>query len=163
MPLPRSPACPLSRTRLEANRPNRDRQSFPAARKVRRRVAESAAQLGSGRSARPTSRRVLMALCRSRLGGDLPFFPVVQSAVLICRLWCVSLPCQQLDTNLMPKRGSTLRYYQSQAFLEPHGYRTENYADIWAGVPIGGKVRKFRKCLGRCKRGVKNESAPDSG
>jgi len=50
MPLPRSSACPLSRTRLEANRPNRDRQSFHAARKVRRRVAESAAQSGSGRS-----------------------------------------------------------------------------------------------------------------
>jgi hypothetical protein len=44
MPLLRSPACPLSRTRLEANRPSRDRQSFRAARKVRRRVAESAAQ-----------------------------------------------------------------------------------------------------------------------
>ena len=33
MPLLRSPACPLSRTRLEANRPSRDRQSFRAARK----------------------------------------------------------------------------------------------------------------------------------
>jgi hypothetical protein len=42
MPLLRSPACPLSRTRLEANRPSRDRLFFRAARKVRRRVAESA-------------------------------------------------------------------------------------------------------------------------
>ena len=94
MPLPRSPACPLSRTRLEANRPSRDRQSFHAARKVRRRVAESAAaaQSGSRRSARPTSVRVLMAFSRSRLDGDLPFFPVVQSAAVICRLWCASLP-----------------------------------------------------------------------
>src|ERR1035438_8943858 len=47
---------------------------------------------GSGRSARPTSVRVLMAFSRSRLDGDLLFLPVVQSAVLICRLWCVSLP-----------------------------------------------------------------------
>ena len=46
MPLPRSPACPLSRTQPEANRPNRDRLSFHAARKVRRRVAESVAQSG---------------------------------------------------------------------------------------------------------------------
>jgi len=50
MPLPRSPACPLSRAQFEANRPNRDRQFFRAARKARRRVAESAAQSGSGRS-----------------------------------------------------------------------------------------------------------------
>ena len=76
MPLLHSPACPLSRTRPEANRPIRDRQSFRAARKVRRRVAESAAQSGSGRSARPISVRVLIALSRSRLVGDLPFFPV---------------------------------------------------------------------------------------
>jgi hypothetical protein len=62
MPLPRSPACPLSRIRPEANRPSRDRLFFRAARKVRRRVAESAAQSGSGRSARPTSVRVSMAL-----------------------------------------------------------------------------------------------------
>ncbi len=62
MPLSRSPACPLSLARPEANRPTRDRLSFRAARKVRRRVAESVAQLGSGRSARPTSVRVLMAL-----------------------------------------------------------------------------------------------------
>jgi len=62
MPLPRSPACPLSRIRPEANRPSRDRLFFRAARKVRRRVAESAAQSGSGRAARPTSVRVLMAL-----------------------------------------------------------------------------------------------------
>src|SRR5450631_807538 len=92
MLLLRSPACPLSRARPEANRPKRDRLSFRAARKVRRRVAESAAQSGSGRSSRPTSVRVLMALSRSRLDGDLPFFPVVQSAAVICRLWCVSLP-----------------------------------------------------------------------
>jgi hypothetical protein len=62
MPLLRWPACPLSRTRLEANRPTRGRLSFRVARKVRKRVAESAAQSGSGRSARPTSARVLMAL-----------------------------------------------------------------------------------------------------
>jgi len=42
--MPLSPACPLSRTRPEANRPTRDRLSFRAARKVRRHVAESAAQ-----------------------------------------------------------------------------------------------------------------------
>ena len=42
MPLLRSPACPLSRTRLEANRPSRDRLFSHAARKVPRRVAESA-------------------------------------------------------------------------------------------------------------------------
>src|SRR5208337_2470488 len=131
MPLPRSPACPLSRARLEANRPTRDRLSFRVARKVRRRVAESAAQSGSGRSVRPTSVRVLMAPSRSRLVGDLPFFPVVQSAAVTCRLWCVSLPCAQLDTNLMPKRGSTLRHYQRQALLEPHGYRSGSYADIF--------------------------------
>jgi len=116
MPLPRSPACPLSHTRLEANRPNRDRRAFRAARKVRRRVAESAAQSGSGRSARPTSVRVLMALSRSRLDVDLPFYPVVQSAAVICRLWCVSLPYVELDTNLMPKRGSTLHHHERQAF-----------------------------------------------
>jgi len=116
MPLPRSPACPLPRARLEANRPNRDRRSFRAARKVRRRVAESAAQSGLGRSARPTSVRVLMASSRSRPDGDLSFFPVVQSAAAICRLWCVSLPCLQLDTNLMPKRGSTLHHYRRRAF-----------------------------------------------
>jgi hypothetical protein len=69
--------------------------------------AESAAQSGSGRSARPTSVRVLMAFSRSRLVGDPPFFPVVQSAALICRLWCVSLPYLKLDTNPTPKRGST--------------------------------------------------------
>ena len=57
-----SPVCPLSRARLEANRPTRDRLSFRVARKVRRRVAESAAQSGSGPSARPTLVRVLMAL-----------------------------------------------------------------------------------------------------
>ena len=98
MPLPRSPACPLPRARLEANRPNRDRRSFRAARKVRRRVAESAAQSGLGRSARPTSVRVLMASSRSRPDGDLSFFPVVQSAAAICRLWCVSLPYAQQHT-----------------------------------------------------------------
>jgi len=92
MRLPRSPACPLPRTRLEANRPNRDRLSFRAARKVRRRVAVSAARSGSGLSARPTSGRVLMVFSRSRLDGVLSFFPIVQPAVLICRLWCVSLP-----------------------------------------------------------------------
>jgi len=110
MPLLLSPACPLSRTRLEANRPHRDRQSVRAPRKVRKRVAESAAPLGSGRSARPISVRVLMAFSRSGLGGDLPFFPVVQSAALVCRLWCVSVPYPQLDTNLMPKRGCTVRH-----------------------------------------------------
>src|ERR1019366_6455923 len=83
MPLLLSLARPLSRARTEANRPNRNRLSFRAARKGRRRVAESAAPSGSGRSARPTSVRVLMAFSRSRLDGDLPFFPVVQSAVLI--------------------------------------------------------------------------------
>src|ERR1035437_2108239 len=92
MPLPRSRARPLSRTRPEANRPNRDRLSFRAARKVRRRVSESAAQSGLGRSARPTSVRVLMAFSRSLLDGDLSFFPVVRSAAVICRLWCVSWP-----------------------------------------------------------------------
>src|ERR1035437_659430 len=90
--MPLSPACPLSRTRPEANRPARDRLSFRAARKVRRRVVESAAQSGSGRLARPISVRVLMAFSRSPLDGDLSFFPVVQSAAVICPLWCVSLP-----------------------------------------------------------------------
>src|ERR1035441_8673143 len=90
--MPLSPACPLSRARPEASRPTRDRLSFRAARKVRRRVVESAAQSGSGRSARPTSVRVLMAFSRSRLDGDLPFFRVVQSAAVTCRLWYVSLP-----------------------------------------------------------------------
>jgi hypothetical protein len=52
--------------------------------------------------------QVLTASSRSPLDGDLPFFPVVQSAAAICRLWCVSLPYQQLDTNLMPKRGSDI-------------------------------------------------------
>jgi hypothetical protein len=99
MLLPLSPACPLSHTRLEANRPTRDRLSFRAARKVRRHVAESAAQSGSGRAARPTSVRVLMALSRSRLDGDLPFFPVVQSVAVTCRLWYVSLP----STYFMPR------------------------------------------------------------
>ncbi len=108
MPLPRSPACSLSCARLEANRPSRDRQSFRAARKARRRVAESAAQSGSERSGRPTSVRVLTASSRSPLDGDLSFFPVVQSAAVVCRLWCVSLPYPQLDTNLMPKRGSDI-------------------------------------------------------
>ena len=103
MPLPRSRAWPLSRTRLEANPPNRAHPSFHAARKVRRRVAESAAQSGSGWSARRTLVRVSVAFSRSRLDGDLLFFPVVQSAVPICRLWCVSLPCLQLDTNLDTK------------------------------------------------------------
>src|SRR5208282_1397775 len=92
MPLLRSPACPSSRTPLEANRPTRDRQSFRAARKVRRRVAESAAQLGSGRSARRAVVRVSVAFSRSRPDGDLLFSPVVQSAVPICRLWYVWLP-----------------------------------------------------------------------
>jgi hypothetical protein len=140
MPLPRSPACLLSCARLGANRPSRDRQSFHAARKVRGRVVESVAQSGSGRSARPTSVRVLMAFSRSLLDGDLSFFPVVQSAAVICRLWCVSLPYRQLDTNLTPKRGSTLHHYRRQAFPEPHGYRTETCADILAGVPTGGQV-----------------------
>jgi hypothetical protein len=62
MPLLRSPGCPLSHARLGANLPNRGRQSFRAARKVRRRVAESGAQSGSGSWARPTSVRVLRAL-----------------------------------------------------------------------------------------------------
>jgi hypothetical protein len=62
MPLPHPPACLLSRALLEANRPSRDRLSFGAARKVRRRVAESAAQSGSGRSAHLPSARVLRAL-----------------------------------------------------------------------------------------------------
>jgi hypothetical protein len=117
MPLPRSPACPLSRTPLEANRPTRDPLSFRAARKVHRRVAESAAQSGSGRSARLTSVRMLMASSRSRPDGDLPFCPVVHSGAAICRLWCVSLPHPQLDTNLMPKRGFRLHRFQRQAFL----------------------------------------------
>src|SRR5713226_1441699 len=138
MPLPRSPACPLSRTPLEANPPNRDRQSFHAARKVRRRVAESAAQSGSGRSARPTSVRVLMAFSRSRLDGDLPFFPVVQSAAAICRLWCVFLPYPQLDTNLMPKRGSTLHHYQRQ----------------WAEVPCRGVAEVAGKAGARVRMAI---------
>src|ERR1035438_6980780 len=92
MPLARSPACPLSRVRLEASRPIRDRQSFRAARKVRRRVAESAAQSGSGWSARRTLVRVSVAFSRSRLDGDLLFSPVVQSGVPICGLWYVWLP-----------------------------------------------------------------------
>ncbi len=66
-----------------------------------------------------------MAFSRSRLDGDLLFFPVVQSAAAICRLWCVSLPYPQLDTNLMPKRGSTLHHYQRQAFPEPCGCRAD--------------------------------------
>src|ERR1019366_3417320 len=90
--MPLSPACPLSRTRPEANRPNRDPRSFRAARKVRRHVAESAAQSGSGWSARRTLVRVSVAFSRSRLDGDLLFSPVVQSAVPICRLWYVWLP-----------------------------------------------------------------------
>jgi hypothetical protein len=52
-------------------------------------------------------RRGWFSFSQSRLDGDLPFFPVVQSAALICRLWCVSLPYLKFDTNLMPKRGST--------------------------------------------------------
>ena len=59
MPLPRS--CALSRPRPEANLPTRDRLSFRAARKVRRRVSESAAQSGSVWSVRPNSVRGLMA------------------------------------------------------------------------------------------------------
>jgi hypothetical protein len=107
MPLPRSPTRPLSRARLDANRPSRDRLLFRAGRKVRRHVAESAARLGLGPLARPTSVQVLMAFSRSGLDGDLPFSLVVQSAVLPCPLWYVSLPCPQLDTNFKPKRGST--------------------------------------------------------
>src|ERR1019366_506712 len=162
MPLPRSPACPLSRARPEANRPNRDRQPFRAARKVRRRVAESAAPLGSGRSARPTSVRVLMVFSRSRLDGVLPFFPVVQSAVLICRLWCVSLPYPQLDTNLMPKRGSALHHYQRQAFPEPYGYRAETHIEISAGVPTGGRIRQVTKTVSQGKLRVKKRKAPQT-
>ena len=161
MPLSRSPACPLSRARPEANRPNRDRQPFRAARKVRRRVAESAAQSGSGRSARPTSVRVLMVFSRSRLDGVLPFFPVVQSAVLICRLWCVSLPYPQLDTNLMPKRGSTPLPETSVSGAtrvssrNPHrdfGRRADRRADQ-AGYEDGQP---------RQTAGEKTKSAPDS-
>src|SRR5271157_2505656 len=121
--MPLSPACPLSRARPEASRPTRDRLSCRAARKVHRRVAESAAQSGSGLSARPTSVRVLMAFSRSRLDGDLPFFPVVQSAAAICRFWCVSLPYPPLDTNLMPKRGSTLHHYKNKRFRSHAGSR----------------------------------------
>src|ERR1700690_4195703 len=62
MPPPHPPACFLSRARLGANLPNRDRQFSRAACKVRRRVAESAARLGSERSAHLPSVRVLMAL-----------------------------------------------------------------------------------------------------
>ena len=116
MPLPRSPACPLSRTPLEANRPTRDPLPFRAARKVRRRVAESAAQSGSGPSARLTSVRVLMASSRSRPDGDLYFCPIVHSGAAICQLWYDSLPYTQLDTNLMPKRGSRLDHVQRQEF-----------------------------------------------
>jgi hypothetical protein len=160
MPLRRSTACPLSRTRPEANRPNRDRLSFRAARKVRRRVAESAAQSGSGRSARPTSVRVLMAFPQPRLDGALPFCPVAQSAAAICRLWCVSLPYAQLDTNLMSKRGSTLHHYQRQAFLEPHGYRTEASAKISAGGPTGGQIRQVTETYKPSSARTKKRKAP---
>jgi hypothetical protein len=135
MPLLLSPACPLSRSRLEANRPNHNRQSFRAARKLRRRVAESAAPLGSGRSARPTSVRVLMALSRSRLDGDLPPFHSCQSGVLICQLWCVSVPYPQLDTNLMPKRGSTPHQCQTRAFPRAMRVSSRNPRGISAGAP----------------------------
>jgi hypothetical protein len=40
-PLPLSSACALSRARLEANHPGHNLPFFRAARKVRRRVAES--------------------------------------------------------------------------------------------------------------------------
>jgi hypothetical protein len=55
------------------------------------------------------------------------------------------LPCVQLDTNLMPRRGSTLHHYQRQAFQEPHGYRTEASAEISTGVPTGGSGRLRRR------------------
>jgi hypothetical protein len=51
------------------------------------------------------------------LDDSLPFSLVVQSAVLIYRLWCVSVPDAQLDTNLMPKRGSTGYRYTDYGLL----------------------------------------------
>jgi hypothetical protein len=167
MPFLLSPACPLSRARPEANRPNRNRQSFRAARKVRRRVAESAAPLGSGRSARPPSVRVLMAFSRSRRDGDLPFFPVVQSGVLICQFWCVSVPYPQLDTNLMPKRGSTLHQCQSRAFSGAMLVSSRNPREISAGVPTGGQISRlgysFRAILRQSSQRFSLNCWPRSG
>ena len=65
-----------------------------------------------------------MAFSRSRLDGDLSFFPVVQFAAVICPLWCVSLPYPQLDTNLIPKRGSHCtttrdKRFRSHTGIEP--------------------------------------------
>ena len=81
MPLPCSPACSLSRTPLEANRPTRDRQSFRAARKVRRRVAESAAQSGSGRSARSCFECCLGSGLVHVLAGSFLFLDLVWMAI----------------------------------------------------------------------------------
>ena len=136
MPLSGLPASPLSRARLEANRPSRDRLSFHAARKVRRRVAESAAPSGSGGSSRRTLVRESVAFSRSRLDDELPFSPVVHSAVPICRLWCVSLPCLHLDTNVMPKRGSTTA---RQIWLRMRYWETV-CPSCREGVPIDGNL-----------------------
>jgi hypothetical protein len=167
MPLLLSPARPLSRARTEANRPNRNRQSFRAARKVRRRVAESAAPSGSGRSARPISVRVLMAFSRSGLDGDLSSFPVVQSAALICQLWCVSVPYPQLDTNRMPKRGSTLHQCQRRAFSGAMLVSSRNPREISAGVPTGGQIIRlgysFRAILRQSSQRFSLNCWPRSG
>src|ERR1019366_8210237 len=90
-PLPRSRACPLSRTRLEANRPNRDRLSFRAVRKVRSTLLDLLLNRDQdGRLVR-LRRKCPTASSRSPPDGDLSFFPVVQSAAVTCRLWCVFL------------------------------------------------------------------------
>ena len=72
------------------------------------------------------------------------------------------MPCLQLDTNLMPKRGSTLHHYQRQAFPEPYGYRAETHIEISAGVPTGGRIRQVTKTVSQGKLRVKKRKAPQT-
>src|SRR6267154_1451862 len=63
-----------------------------------------------------------MAFSRSPLDGDLSFFPVAQSAAVICPLWCVSLPCPHpspTEVNKGPLTPSSrrLRHHHRHLFF----------------------------------------------
>jgi|ERR1700687_1451957 len=159
MPLPRSSACPLSRTRLKPI--VQIVTVSPSTLLVKFVGALLNLLLKRDQDGRPTSVRVLLAFSRSCLDGDLPFFPVVQSAVLICRLWCVSLPYSQLDTNPMPKRGSTLHHYQRQAGRSSlprscgsgwESWGTSSHGDLFLAVFKRAKRRRSA-CAGRLRKG----------
>src|ERR1019366_2226418 len=51
------------------------------------------------------------------MDDDLPFFPVVQSGALICRLWCVSLPYAHPFQH-----ATSVRVFNNTSFFEGSYY-----------------------------------------